>query len=240
MSMFQELILTFVALTTLQAFRYFVFAGAAFFLVKKVKALQAKPMQPNPVKKADILRDIKYSVQTVTIYGLMLSTTLNPYVRPYTKIYMDVNERGIGWIIFCFVLLFIIHDTYFYWMHKTLHLPFFFKRFHRTHHLSTNPTSMSSQAFHPVEAFAELFWFFPVVFILPMHVSVPMGFSLMTFLYNIYAHSHFELAPDWLLKSPYFKWFNPAINHNIHHKRSQGNYGLYFTFWDKVMKTHRK
>jgi sterol desaturase/sphingolipid hydroxylase (fatty acid hydroxylase superfamily) len=30
------------------------------------------------------------------------------------------------------------------------------------------------------------------------------------------------------------------VYHNLHHERFNGNYGLYFTFWDRLMGTLRK
>jgi lathosterol oxidase len=30
------------------------------------------------------------------------------------------------------------------------------------------------------------------------------------------------------------------VNHNMHHQYFKGNYGLYFTFWDRMMNTMNK
>ena len=35
------------------------------------------------------------------------------------------------------------------------------------------------------------------------------------------------------------KWINTSVNHNLHHQYFKGNYGLYFTFWDRMMGTIR-
>jgi hypothetical protein len=48
-----------------------------------------------------------------------------------------------------------------------LHHNWFYKKAHRVHHLSTNPSPFASQAFHPIEACFELFWIIPIVFIIP-------------------------------------------------------------------------
>jgi len=31
---------------------------------------------------------------------------------------------------------------------------------------------------------------------------------------------------------------NTSTHHNMHHQRSNCNYGLYFNFWDRVMGTN--
>ena len=35
----------------------------------------------------------------------------------------------------------------------------------------------------------------------------------------------------------WFQIINSSVYHNLHHKKFQGNYGLYFRFWDRIMKT---
>ena len=35
------------------------------------------------------------------------------------------------------------------------------------------------------------------------------------------------------------RWINTSVSHNQHHQYFKGNYGLYFTFWDRLMGTIR-
>ena len=56
-------------------------------------------------------------------------------------------------------------------------------------------------------------------------------------LYNVYGHLGFELFPKGSNRHWLFKWFNTSVNHNMHHQYFKSNYGLYFTWWDKAMKT---
>lgn len=41
----------------------------------------------------------------------------NPNIRPYTKIYEDIQERGWLYYFAAFPIMLILHDTYFYWTH---------------------------------------------------------------------------------------------------------------------------
>jgi sterol desaturase/sphingolipid hydroxylase (fatty acid hydroxylase superfamily) len=59
-------------------------------------------------------------------------------------------------------------------------------------------------------------------------------------LYNVYGHLGFEIYPKGLNKHWLGRWINTSVNHNMHHQFFKGNYGLYFTFWDKVMNTLNK
>ena len=53
-------------------------------------------------------------------------------------------------------------------------------------------------------------------------------------------HAGYEFYPRHFIKTWYGKWQTTATHHNMHHKYFNGNYGLYFSFWDKWMKTERK
>ena len=56
-------------------------------------------------------------------------------------------------------------------------------------------------------------------------------------LYNVYGHLGFEIYPKGLNKHWLGRWMNTSVNHNMHHQFFKGNYGLYFTFWDRMMNT---
>ena len=54
---------------------------------------------------------------------------------------------------------------------------------------------------------------------------------------NVYGHLGYEIAPKAFRNSVFFQFFNTSVHHNMHHSRFNGNYGLYFRVWDKLMKT---
>jgi sterol desaturase/sphingolipid hydroxylase (fatty acid hydroxylase superfamily) len=58
--------------------------------------------------------------------------------------------------------------------------------------------------------------------------------------YNVYGHLGYELYPKGFNKHWLGRWINTSVNHNQHHQYFTGNYGLYFTFWDRIMGTIRK
>ena len=66
-----------------------------------------------------------------------------------------------------------------------------------------------------------------------------MNFFLFQIMYNVYGHLGFELYPVGFSKHPLGKWLNTSVAHNQHHHHFKGNYGLYFTFWDRIMGTLR-
>ena len=90
-------------------------------------------------------------------------------IRPHTTFYEDTGKYGIAYLILAFPLMIIMHDTYFYWVHRLMHLPGIFKWFHLVHHKSTNPSPWAAYAFHPLEAIVESLIFVVFLFTIPVH-----------------------------------------------------------------------
>jgi ring-1,2-phenylacetyl-CoA epoxidase subunit PaaE len=53
---------------------------------------------------------------------------------------------------------------------------------------------------------------------------------------NIKSHLGYELFPGWFNRFP-FTILASATNHSMHHTQYNGNYGLFFRFWDWVCGT---
>jgi uncharacterized protein (DUF2147 family) len=139
-----------------------------------------------------------------------------------------------------FPLLFLIHDTYFYWMHRFIHHPKLFKWFHLVHHRSVNPSPWAAYAFHPLEAFLESMIFVIFLFTLPISGWHLLIFFVISLTYNVYGHLGYELYPAGFNRHWLGRWVNTSVSHNLHHHYFKGNYGLYFLFWDRLMGTMRE
>src|SRR3546814_2958407 len=46
----------------------------------------------------------------------------------------------------------LLHDSFFYWTHRLLHRPRWFRLAHAVHHESRPPTAWAAMSFHPIEA----------------------------------------------------------------------------------------
>jgi sterol desaturase/sphingolipid hydroxylase (fatty acid hydroxylase superfamily) len=55
---------------------------------------------------------------------------------------------------------------------------------------------------------------------------------------NVMGHLGFEVLPKGFASQRIFRWHNTSVHHNMHHRYFRYNYGLYFNFWDRVMKTN--
>jgi sterol desaturase/sphingolipid hydroxylase (fatty acid hydroxylase superfamily) len=220
--------------TVLAVITFFIF----YVVLKNKKAL--KKIQINYPSANDYQREISYSIVTILIFSIPpLVLLFNDSVRPFTKYYADINLYNRVYFFAAFVLMILIHDTYFYWMHRLMHHKALFRLFHRVHHKSTNPTPLAAYAFHPFEAVVESGIFVLLLFIMPLHDYHLIVFFIGSLAYNVYGHLGFELFPVGFNKHWFGKWLTSSVNHNQHHQYFKGNYGLYFTFWDKLMGTLR-
>jgi Delta7-sterol 5-desaturase len=226
-------------LLSLLSLRYAIVAGITFliFYILYPKKLFRIKIQKIPPKKVDLVREISFSFLSISIITVILYSIWTPGIRPHTRLYSHIAEYG--WVYFFASIFFalLIHDTYFYWAHRLMHHPKLFKIFHLVHHRSTNPTPWAAYAFHPLEAAVEGFVIWIIVFTIPIHPIATAIFTLLMIAQNVFGHSGYEIYPKWLINSRIGKWLNTSTNHNMHHKYFNDNYGLYFRFWDEIMKT---
>ncbi len=221
--------------------RYFIIAAVAFgiFYWIKRRSWQLKKIQSKFPTNKDYLREIIYSVLTAFIFAAIGYVVFLTPLTAYTQAYFNIQERGVGYLIFSILLIIVIHDTYFYWTDRFMHYPRVYRWFHKVHHLSTNPSPWAAMAFHPLEAVVEAGIIVVVAFLIPVHPLAIGIFLLFMMVYNVYGHLGYELYPTGFSKSFIGKWINTSVNHNQHHQYFKGNYGLYFLFWDRVMGTIR-
>ena len=222
-----------------QVLRYFFFAGGAFLIFYKFfpQYFSANKIQSKWAQKKDFVREILHSMQTSIIIGIVVVLTVFTPIGEYAAIYRDMAEFPTWWIPASVVLALVVHDSYFYWMHRAMHHPKLYKHAHLVHHKSINPSPWTSYSFHAIEGFTEALIVPLIIFLIPMHPIALLGFGLASLFINVYGHLGFEIAPKWFRNSIFFEFVNTSVHHNIHHEKFVGNYGLYFRIWDRVMET---
>ena len=222
--------------------RYFgtaLFAFVIFYILFRRKWLYQKIQQRFP-KNKDYIRELAYSLSTMLVFSLIIVVLNSPSIGPYTTRYKEID--AMGWIYYysAFPIMFIMHDLYFYIMHRIMHHPAVFKYVHLVHHQSTNPSPWAAYAFHPLEAVIEQGIVIIFYFTIPIHITHLAIFFLFSIVYNVYGHLGYELYPKGFNKTLVGKWINTSVNHNQHHQYFKGNYGLYTLIWDRLFGTIRK
>lgn len=220
-------------LTVMGILRYFVVTVPAFYIFYRwgKEYFSHTKIQKRTAKREDFLREIKHSMLSVLVMSALAAVMLYTPLRDYTQFYNDTSFPS-WWPYASAFLALLVHDTYFYWMHRLVHHPKVFKTVHLTHHKSTNPSPFASYAFHWTEALTEGMIVPVILFLIPMNTEAIYGFILAGFVINVYGHLGYEIMPRWFRHSLLFEILNTSTHHNVHHSKFKGNYGLYFRIWD--------
>lgn len=219
--------------------RYFIAAAIVFFIfyVWKKDKWSFKKIQQKFPNNSDYKREFMYSVISVVFFAGTSTLMFVGPLQAFNNVYFDFNEMPVWYYALSFPIMLIVHDTYFYWMHRTLHHPKIFRHAHLVHHKSINPSPWAAYSFHPIEGFFEALIGPIIIVFVPVHISALGIFFLFQIIYNVYGHSGYELYPKNFNKHWLGKWINTSVHHNLHHKDFDNSYGLYFTFWDRIMGT---
>lgn len=118
-----------------------------------------------------------------------------------------------------------------------MHDPRVFKRLHRRHHRSNNPSPFTAYSFDLGEAglMVAFFVIWPMIF--PMAWGVNGLFMLFQIVRNTFLHCGYELRPAHADGRPWLGFFTTTTHHDLHHAQAGWNYGAWFTWWDRWMGT---
>jgi len=233
----------------IEGLRYLVGAGGVFVLIWVVLAgilshrRIRKPM-PADSRNRQILREIRNSAITIFVfvfaYSITEYTLFQIWGASVFRIYPDVSTYGWSYLVLSVFLWTVGLDTYFYWTHRLMHHKKFYRFFHRTHHRSQNPTPFTAYSFAPPEA-VLIYLFVPLFFTLvPMHEVAFVAAMLVQIVRNALAHCGYEVFPRGWARHPILGLFATVTHHDMHHEKANGNYGFYFTVWDRLMGTEHR
>lgn len=219
--------------------RYVVAAGGLALILKLFwnVGLKFRKIQARLASNDDVRREILTSLRTGIIFSLNGAAIAYAAMHGIVTIYLGFDQAGIGYLFLSVIAIIIAHDAYFYWTHRLMHLPRLYPYFHRTHHRSVTPTPFAAYAFDIPEAllmaaFTPLWLLF-----VPMHGLGLFLFMAFMIIRNVMGHAGVELMPRSLADSRWFGWINATTHHDLHHATFHHNYGLYFTWWDRMMGT---
>ena len=227
-----NLFLSALAMTLIVGVRYLITSGAFAWITARLRPGLYVGMDKQ------IRREIGWSLASAAIYGVPAGVVAWGWQQHgWTRIYTDVADYPLWWLPLSLLAYLLLHDTWFYWTHRWMHQPRWFKLAHAVHHESRPPTAWAAMSFHPVEALTGAVVIPALVFFIPIHVAVlGLVLTIMTVM-GISNHMGWEMFPRWLVHGPAGHWLITATHHEKHHSAYRGNYGLYFRVWDKICGT---
>lgn len=206
-------------------FRYFLMVLPFYILRQKRNTERLKPKQ--------VQREISYSLLSTVFFSLSGYIVGLFWDLGCSQIYLKFDHHGFFYLPLSFIIYAFVHEIYFYFTHVWMHKPRVFRRIHHIHHLS-NPTSpWASFSFHPYECVIHALFLPLMVLVIPIHPVVLISYLTFMTITAIFNHLGFEILPYKFLN----QHFISGTHHGLHHKYYNGNYGLYFCFIDRWMKT---
>jgi Delta7-sterol 5-desaturase len=216
--------------------------GARYLAVSGFFAWATSRVRPGLYAGLDpqIRREIAWSLASAAIYGVPAGLVAWGWQeRGWTLIYTDTAAYPLWWLPVSVLLYLAAHDTWFYWTHRLMHRPRWFRLAHAVHHDSRPPTAWAAMSFHPIEAITGAVVIPSLVFVIPIHAAaLGLVLGIMTFM-GVTNHMGWEVFPRRVVHGPLGKWLITASHHQRHHEQYRGNYGLYFRFWDRLCGTDR-
>ena len=226
------ILLSAVAMTLIVGGRYLLSSGFFAWLTERMKPGHYQKLKPQ------IGREIRWSLLSAAIYGVPAGIVAWGWQNAgWTKVYTDLDMYPFWYLPLSLFLYLFLHDTWFYWTHRLLHRPHWFKVAHAVHHDSRPPTAWAAMSFHPFEAISGAIVIPALVIAIPIHVAVLGLVLLVMTLMGVSNHMGWEMFPRWLVRGKLGAWLITATHHEKHHELYRGNYGLYFRFWDRVCGT---
>ncbi|KAL0935774.1 Sphingolipid C4-hydroxylase SUR2 [Colletotrichum truncatum] len=160
-----------------------------------------------------------------------------------------------AWLGLRQLIAFFLFDTWAYWVHYFEHMiPFLYRRIHSVHHYNYIPYSYAASYNHPIEGFFnDILGSYLSSRLVGLSDREAMVFFATASVKAVDDHASLELPWNPLNLWGYI-FGNGMVHHNIHHQvwglkvrklscplvllwLLQTNYGLYFTFWDRVNNT---
>ncbi|WP_121115916.1 sterol desaturase family protein [Croceibacterium ferulae] len=232
--MLTALIASAAAMVAIVGLRYLLVSGAFALATARVRPGLYATLGPQ------IRREIAWSLSAAIIYGVPAGIIAWGWQeRGWTRIYAEWDAWPLWWLPASLFLYLFAHDTWFYWTHRLMHRPRWFKVMHAVHHASRPPTAWAAMAFHWTESLTGALVIPVLVFVLPVHVAVlGLVLTVMTVM-GVTNHMGWEMFPPAFVNSRLGNWLITASHHQRHHEEYKCNYGLYFRFWDHLCGTDR-
>jgi sterol desaturase/sphingolipid hydroxylase (fatty acid hydroxylase superfamily) len=219
--------------------RYIIFALAVWVVlwVLLKGLLAARKIRSDSPPPRQMVLEFLISIRSIAIFATVsVGITLMSRAGLYPMA-DRAGHWGAVWFWTSVALMILGHDAYYYWVHRAMHHPRLFRKFHRRHHRSNNPSPFTAYSFDLREAFLMVSF----VVLWPLVTPTPWGviplFMLHQIARNTLLHSGYELMPATANGRPMLDWLTTTTHHDLHHASAGSNFGLYFTWWDRMMGT---
>ncbi|MEZ5042303.1 MAG: sterol desaturase family protein [Saprospiraceae bacterium] len=219
--------------------RYLVVSGVyhSIFYVWLKGAFAGRIINGSNKDRRQMWMEVYRSALTSGIFAFSGTALVIFWQKGWTQIYTDWQAFPIWYHPLALVLALLLHETYYYWLHRWMHRPKVYRWVHKWHHDSIETSSLTSFSFHPVESILQAVVVPILILVVPMHLYTLFLLLIIMTLSGTINHAGVEVFPKGFERHWLGKWLIGATHHDLHHKQFRYNFGLYFTFWDHWMNT---
>ena len=219
--------------------RYFLLSGLFYSIFYhwhkdrwKDRKINQKDYPSGQFKKEMIRSNI-----TAVLFGISGAVLLLLWQKGYTKIYEDIHVYPLWWLPVSLIIALALQETYYYWLHRWMHIPKVFRIVHKWHHDSHIASPWTAFSFHPLEGLIQAIFLPLLLLFLPVNLYVLVILLIIMSVSSVINHLDIEIYPKWFSRNFPGKSIIGATHHALHHKQYKYNFGLYFTWWDRIAKT---
>lgn len=234
---------TFIQTLVSQGLLFLLFVGSVYALVWRIGHKYFAHRRIHTKRTTDrkqISSELRHTSAVLVVAAANGTAVIVLWKAGFTKIAMADMSSSFLYETLSIIGLIAFNDAWFYCCHRLMHHPKIFHRFHAIHHRSIDVNPFTSYSFHIVEALILSGWIVPFVIFVPLSIPTLGCVQVIGTINNIMSHLGYEMYPQWLIKVPILKWLNTATFHSLHHTHFNGNYGLFFRFWDHLFGTQIK
>jgi sterol desaturase/sphingolipid hydroxylase (fatty acid hydroxylase superfamily) len=205
--------------------RYLVVAGLAWWIVCARSSLLDQ----------DVFQDVRLSMVSAAIFAMAMAAAIELHLQGYTRIYNQLGTYGWWYIGASYFLVLVLQDSFFYVTHRLLHRPSLYCWAHQGHHRSRRPSPWTSFAFEPMESLSHAIFLVGVVWLIPLHLGTILAVLATMTIWAVVNHLGLEHLPVRFPHHWLGRWIIGPAHHSVHHDHQNKHFGLYFTFWDRVL-----
>jgi sterol desaturase/sphingolipid hydroxylase (fatty acid hydroxylase superfamily) len=219
--------------------RYFLISGIFYLVFHRwgKQKFQSKKINAKDYPAGQFRKEIWRSNLTAILFGFSGAVMLLGWQKGWIRIYENPNDHPLWWLPASLVIALLLQETYYYWLHRWMHVPAVYRLVHKWHHDSHIASPWTAFSFHPLEGLIQAIFLPLLLLVLPMNVWVLVVMLLIMSFSSVINHLDIEIYPAWFSKFFLTRLLIGATHHSQHHKQYRYNYGLYFTFWDRLSGT---
>lgn len=194
-----------------------------FFCVWLEKRNYLEVINSNPLRKNQIKTEKKHSFISLIVFGF----SAWPIIYLLRNEIIELPQSTWTSTLIGLVILNLWNEIHFYAVHRLMHIPFFMKNVHVTHHKSVVPTVYSVFSFHWIEASLLSTVPLTAILIFPLAPLAIFLYPTTSILLNFAGHCNYR-------RSKKLPVLNFATRHSTHHKKGSSHLGFALNIFDKI------